>query len=96
MKIYELPNVTRVQTEHGSHIEPDCPMGDHQQLLWLAAVVAHDTGLRIGIGEGSYKRNGVEQPGMYSVMVGNSSTVLDWSSAWTYLNGVSTGARASR
>ena len=94
--IYELPQVKRIMTEHGSHIEPECPVSGHEQLLWQAAVVAHDTGLRIGIGEGTYTRNGIKQPGMYSVMVGNSSTVLNWSQAWTYLNGVSAGARACR
>ncbi|MFE9398631.1 hypothetical protein [Streptomyces flavidovirens] len=92
-------NVTRVRTEGGSHIEPplDPAWSELTRLAWHAAVVTHDTGLRIAIHPGRYKVNGESVPGFYNLVVGSSSSgPHTFRSAWDYLNGVDTGARQTR
>ena len=84
-----LPDVKRIYTQGGSHIEPqlDDSLPMYDKLLWHAAVVHHDTGIPIRIGRFS-------EYGPYSIQVWNSSTTRDSiSDAWTYLNGVSAAGR---
>lgn len=48
----ELPAVTRVRdADGGSHVEPPLDPGwsEREQLAWLAAVVAHDTGIGVAV-----------------------------------------------
>lgn len=84
-------NVSRVRTPTGSHIEPplDLNWDNDTKLRWHAAVVQADTGLPISIHP---------QPGgQYALMVANCSNgPHTYRDAWTYLNGVSTGARQAR
>jgi hypothetical protein len=92
----ELPEVTRVQDEHGDHIEPplDTDADEATKLAWHAAVVAHDTGLRITLHDRVLSTDG---PGWYSLTIERSSiSALRYRDAWSYLNGVDTGARAVR
>lgn len=82
--------VTRVHTDTGSHIEPalndDWPL--LQKLQWHAAVVAHDTGLNVRVDQ-------PDDSSLFSIQIGNTSSGMhDFSDAWTYLNGVTAGARA--
>lgn len=98
----EVP-VTRVRTSTGSYVEPPLDPGwdDLTKLQWHAAVVSYDTGLNVHIspGDSSIKRFGEWRKihGTYSVRCGASSTILpNFHSTWTYLNGISMGARASR
>lgn len=93
-------NVTRVQDEHGSHIEP--PLEDSwsnlEKLEWQAAVVSADSGIEhIRVSKSHYTIGGLLQRGYYCVEVGTSSVApLDYRRAWSYLNGVSQGAKAVR
>lgn len=100
MKPLELPAVTRVHTGQGSHIEPplDQDWDEATKLAWQAAVVAHDTGLRIRVHDEAFvTSNGDAVPGTYSINVGLSScSALPYRKAWTYLNGVSTGAQQAK
>lgn len=87
--------VRRIHTANGSHIEPplDESWTPQQKLEWQAAVVAHDTGLRIEVRPGRIEFDGVSLPDVFSVNVDSSSTVLSYAAAWTYLWGVDMGAR---
>jgi hypothetical protein len=92
--------VTRVHDDTGSSIEPplDEAWDDLTQLRWHAAVVAHDTGLRVTVNPGGEQRKVGEEwvavPGTYGISVGRTSAAaFNYAAAWTYLNGVSTGAR---
>lgn len=92
-------NVTRIQTEASSHIEPPCDDAwpDRVKLEWWAAVTAHDTGLRIEISDAEVSHGQKKLTGLYHITVGGSSAVpFTFREAWTYLNGVSTGAEQSR
>ena len=95
--------VTRVQDGDMSRVEP--PLGqnwsDRKKLEWHAAVAAYDTGVGFEIRDGSSKvRNRiglwVEHEPHYSVIVGGSSSVHSFDSAWTYINGACAGANAAR
>lgn len=84
-------DVTRIEYPGGSHVEPayDPAWDDLTQLRWKAAVVAHDTGLRVAVRP--------RQHGEYSIECGNSSGgTYDRQEAWTYLSGISVGARAQK
>ena len=95
--------VTRVQDGDMSCVEPplDQNWSDRKKLEWHAAVAAYDTGVRFEIRDGSFKvrdRTGLwgEKEPHYSVIVGGSSSVHSFDSAWTYINGACAGARAAR
>lgn len=96
-------NVTRVNTDHGSHIEPplDEAWDDYTKLRWHAAVVAHDTGLTIEVREGGLSRLVDDEwqpvPGQYGVNVGrNSGGAYSYDTAWTFLVGVHIGAQEAQ
>lgn len=99
---YELPEVKRVTKGRSSYIEPDIPPPapgggiSLEQLLWHAAVVAHDTGLRILVGKGSITVGGYQVPNVVSIQIENCSSVFEFFDAWRHLNGVSTGATLMR
>lgn len=83
--------VHRITTEHGSHIEPplDPTWPAATKLRWHAAIVTLDTGLNIRITE--------YQPGQYNLTVGRTGTgPFTYDDAWTYLNGIDTGASEAR
>ena len=95
--------VTRVQDGDMSCVEPplDQNWSDRKKLEWHAAVAAYGTGVRFEIRDGSSKvRNRiglwVEHEPHYSVIVGGSSSVHSFGSAWIYINGARAGARAAR
>lgn len=88
----DLPTVHRIDTGLGSHIEP--PMSEtwpeRDKLAWHASVCALDSGLTIRVTDTNDR---------YCLQVhgptGRSSSVsYGYRSAWTYLNGVRTGALA--
>lgn len=83
--------VQRITTERGSHIEPplDPAWPATTKLHWHAAIVTLDTGLNIQITE--------YQPGEYNFTIGGTGTSpYTYNDAWTYLNGIGTGAREAR
>ena len=100
--IPEMPTVRRVTTDTGSHIEPalDPDADPLNKLLWHAAVVAHDTGLRIRINPGISRekigRRWSEVEPCVTVQVANGGTVLNYRDALNYLNGIDAGARATQ
>lgn len=79
----------RIQTPGGSHIEPpfDEAWSELDKLHWHAGVASMDTGLSISV-------NAInDAPTPYGITVGSSSAApFSFASAWTYLNGVDTGA----
>lgn len=86
-----LPEVTRVDNGHGSHIEPPLEQTwtDGFKLAWHAAVVAHDTGLRI--------RLHATDRGTYCINVGRHSLGdQPYHHAWHTLADISVGADAMR
>lgn len=93
MNCLTLPEVTRVPTDRGDHVEPalDPAWSNAEKLAWHAAVVAHDTGLRIAV----HAHTGDDGHLSYALAVGRTGTsAMPYRDAWTYLNGVNTGARA--
>lgn len=95
--------VIRINTTHGSHIEPplDPDWTDLTKLQWHAAVVTYDTGIPIRISDGAYKVQSGDQwvdvPGHYSINVGSGCrSALDYRDAWIYLSGVSAGYEAAK
>lgn len=91
--------VRRVHTENGSHIEPELdPAWDEMtKLRWLAAVAAHDTGIRIRVHPA---RARIEEswrtiPDLYCLEIGRTSVSAQrYHQCWLYLTGVQVGARA--
>jgi hypothetical protein len=86
-----LPRVERVPTEHGTRVEPplDTALPDHEQVAWVAAVAALDTGLRIRVWVTGQSRR------PYGFNIGRHSVGnYDFYQAQTYLSGVTTGAQA--
>lgn len=87
----DLPTVTRVDDEHGSHIEPPCDpkWTSLEKLQWHAACVALDCpSLRIRV------TRWPKTPPTYSLTVGGTSIGdQPFQDAWGYLNGVGTGFR---
>lgn len=99
MKEIGLPTVTRIHTERGSHIEPELDTGwtEAEKLAWHAAVIAHDTGLTIRLHDEAFTINGEPVPGMYGINVGSHSlSAYTYREAWTFLNGVDTGAAVAK
>jgi hypothetical protein len=97
----EPMHVVRVQDDTGTHIEPalDQTWDEVTKLRWHAAVVAHDTGLRIELhphlGEDGHYQYGVnigeiDGGGLSSFNVG---AYLD---AWYALTHISIGAESVR
>ena len=90
-------NVTRIHTDGGSHIEPDLDQlwPALTKLQWKAAVVAHDTGLRVAVTPSRTTINGIPQRGLYCIQVGHGSAApYNYDQAWSYLSGVAAGATA--
>lgn len=104
MKEVPLPDVTRVQEGRSSVVEPPLDPGwdEAAKLAWQAAVVAYDTGLRITLHDETWVVDGKPMPGYYGITVYGravgpySNASKTYRDAWTYLNGIATGARAAR
>lgn len=86
-----------VPTERGTRPEPphDPRWSPAEQLAWHAALVESETGLTIRLSHYS------DDPSMFTLTVtgpGSSSGTsgMPFQSAWTYINGISTGALATR
>lgn len=100
----ELPAVTRVETDHGSNVEPPLnpAWNDERKLAWHAAVTAYDSGVsvRVFAGASQIQHGGewVDVPDSYSLTIGGSSSHSSYSfqRAWAFLNGVDAGAGAVR
>ncbi|WKW86372.1 hypothetical protein SEA_BUDSKI_96 [Gordonia phage Budski] len=97
MTTYEPMTVTRVHTDHGSHIEPPLDQGwsELDQLRWKAGVVIEDAGvpLRITLNDDArLSCNGVNVPGIYGLQLGYTSSARGFHDMWDYLNGVRAGA----
>lgn len=86
--------VQRIQTAHGSHIEPafNASWSPLEQLQWKAAVVEADTGIVIEVAQGRMRRNGFKMADYYSYQaVSQSGTLGGFIETWAWLNGVSAG-----
>lgn len=104
---YPNPAVRRVETEHGSHIEPPLdPQWSHgQKLAWRAAIVEMDTDLAVRIidGQSATKRNDhwIPDRDVYAMTINGPGRAvglspMDFHTAWAYLNGIDCGARAAQ
>ena len=106
MKRLDLPDVTRVQDGRSSLVEPplDPEWDEPTKLAWHAAVIAHDTGLNITVSDEAWTDGqGRPQPGHYAITVYrpdggpvSSASAFPCRDAWTYLNGIEVGVRATR
>jgi hypothetical protein len=90
--------VERIETEHGSHIEPplDQSWSDLEKLEWQAACVTAETGIEhIQVTRSDYRTSGILQRGYYCVQVGYGHSIapLNFYQAWSYLNGVARGTQ---
>lgn len=95
----DFTDLRRVQTDLGSHIDP--PLNQWwpklDQLRWKAAVCSIDCGFTVKVGASGYWIGRRLQRNFYDVSVPNSSAgPFTFSSAWDYINGIETGAFASR
>jgi hypothetical protein len=93
--------VRRVEVPGGSKVEPplDQTWPDAVKLAWHAAVVEIDSGLPVRVSPANYSIDDVPQHGFYNVRVGTSRGAsthgpLSYKDAWSYMNGVRTGAWA--
>jgi hypothetical protein len=93
-------NVTRVEDATGTHIEPplDQTWDEETKLRWQAAVVAHDTGLTIGL-HPHHPTHGRTQ---YGITIGEinkggqtSLSMRPYYDAWDALTHISIGAKAA-
>jgi hypothetical protein len=106
VKRLDLPDVTRVQDGRSSLVEPPLnPEWDEPtKLAWHAAVIAHDTGLRITLHDEAWTDGqGHPRSGYYGITVYganggpvSSAAAFTYRDAWTYLNGIGVGVRATR
>lgn len=103
MKPLPLPAIARVQDGRNSLVEPPLDPGwdETAKLAWHAAVVAHDTALRITLHDEASTVGGKPVPGSYSITTYgaagrpvSSVSALTYRDAWSYLNGIGIGARA--
>lgn len=91
--------VTRVHTEHGSHIEPpiDQSWPDLKRLQWQAGVASLGTGITITVTMAKYWVGGVRQYGHYNVSApGSTSGPHTYAQASDWLLAMVDGARAAR
>lgn len=95
--------VERIHTEYGSHIEPPLNQAwdELTQLRWKAAVVACDSGVALNVHPAKAWTvvAGIRWPirRLYSFSSSSWSTSgMSFEHAWTYLNGVGTGADQCR
>jgi hypothetical protein len=96
--VFEPMDVRDVHDETGTHPEPplDQDWTPQQKLIWHASLVEHRTGVRCRINDTSKLTiDGEEVADHYGIVVGRSSTGMDFRSAWIYLNGVEAGAQAA-
>lgn len=102
MKEIPLPTVTRVQEGRSSNVEPpiDDAWDEAAKLAWHAAIVAHDTGLRIKLHDEALIVNDQPQPGYYHIAVYgsgvSSASSFTYRDAWTYLSGITVGAQMAK
>lgn len=86
--------VERVTTASGSHIEP--PLQQYwsslRKLRWWAAVAEADEGIAISVEKSQYWINNIPQFGYFDVA---GSGPMRFDAAWTFINGMCAGARAS-
>ncbi|OMB96487.1 hypothetical protein A5733_11485 [Mycobacterium sp. NS-7484] len=95
-------NAHMVPTGNGGRTpepELDPAWPDLVKLRWHAALVRDETGLDVHVGEAKYSIAGVPQRGYYSINLryGITSSFIGphtYRDAWTYLNGIVTGAQA--
>lgn len=91
--------VTRVHTDHGSHIEP--PLNPEWSLLrkleWAAAVGTADSGLEITVSHSRYWVDRVLQRDVFNLGIdGAVSGPHTYQQAWAWIHGVTAGAQAVR
>ena len=98
----EPMTVVMVPDKHGAHPEPplDDRWDDLTKLRWNAALIEHQTGIRVVVSTGGHQtlRHGawVDEPGRYSLQVGGSSiSSFDFRGAWDVMIGVELGAQAA-
>lgn len=104
MSEYEPMAVQRVADESGSHIEPplDQSWDELTKLRWHAGVVEADCGVRAYIMPGALTTPGLFGSfrvhwNQYAIRIGNRShSSFPFSEAWTFLNGVESGATEVR
>lgn len=91
--------VTRIQSEHGSHIEPLCndAWDDLTKLQWHAAVASHDAQMDIAVTPANYWIGDVKQADVYNIRVGRTISCGNrFNAAWSFIAGVAAGAGAMR
>lgn len=86
---------------NGSHIEPPLSSfedaNDLDRLRWNAAVVSHDSGIKVEVGPAKQWTNDKLVTGVYDIYTPNSTLGAgDFHSAWSVLIGISIGADAVR
>jgi len=86
---------------YGSHIEPPLSSlegaNDLDRLRWNAAVVSHDSGVKVKVGPAKEWVNGKPVTGVYDIYTKNSTLGAgNFNSAWSVLIGISLGADAAR
>ena len=100
MKPIELPAVRRITEDGTGRPEPLLQQDwtDTEKLAWWAALTALDTRLEIRLfDEAALGQDGSPIPGEYSINVGYTAhSSMPFHRAWTFLNGVATGARAAQ
>lgn len=87
----DLTEVVRVETEHGSHIEPphDTSWDELTSLRWKAAVVmlsCPDLTIKVHPATGN----------QFGLVVGGTSSAYCYTDAWLSLNAVEIGWREAR
>jgi hypothetical protein len=104
MRRIDLPTVTRVHTDTGSHLEPPLEQGwdEAARLAWRAAVSSHDTGVSVQVDADTLEeQRGARRkwhivPGMYNLTIGPASYgPMPYGSAWTFLNGAEADYRGT-
>ena len=93
-----FPQLHRIVTEHGSHIEPplDAEWSDLDKLRWHAAVTRVDHGgeIDLTVEPAHVTINGESIDGLYSIKTrGNTCGAYAFYDAWTYINGIDHGLR---
>lgn len=94
----QVVEVRRVEDGQFTNVEPefDGAWPKLTKLEWQCAVVELDCGIRPRVSPAHVHVNGVPQPDHFCLEVGGSSIApLSFLDAWTYLNGVAAGARAT-
>lgn len=93
-----ITTVTRIHTEHGSHIEPplDRAWSEFDKLRWQAAVVEHDHDLRLDVREHAPHNGRRFTVSATSPRFRFGSNWFTFQEAWGHINDLALGAQIYR